>query len=173
MKAMEVTHTFYRTSLTRSDQWWDRWQDFQMPYEAISGGKPWVEGNKLTLDKQSDIEAFELIGKFGNTIQTGELSSIWIEENPSSWENGRIGGGAVPFKIDKGWIKIYHATDKENRYCLCAFLLDLNNPNKILEKTNNPILEPEEIYEKEGFFSNVVFTCGCLLEDNNIIIYYG
>ena len=83
MNAIGVTHTFYRPSLTRPDQWWDRWYDFQMPYEAISGGKPWVEGNTLALDRESAIEAFELIGKFGNTIQTGELSSIWVEDNPS------------------------------------------------------------------------------------------
>lgn len=83
MKELGITHTFYRPSLTRPDQWWDRWYDFQMPYEALTGGKPWVEGNKLVLDKEGAIEAFELIGQFGNTIQTGELSSIWTEENPS------------------------------------------------------------------------------------------
>lgn len=83
MKELGVTHSFYRPSLTRPDQWWDRWYDFQMPYEALTGGKPWVEGNKLVLDKEGAIEAFELIGLFGNTIQGGELSSIWTEEKPS------------------------------------------------------------------------------------------
>lgn len=83
MKEIGVTHSFYRPSLTRPDQWWDRWQDFQMPYEALSGGKAWVDGNKMVLDKEAAVEAFELIGKFGNTIQGGELSSIWVEEKPS------------------------------------------------------------------------------------------
>ena len=83
MKEMGVTHSFYRPSLTRPDQWWDRWYDFQMPYEALTGGKPWVEGNKLVLDKEGAIEAFELIGLFGNSIQSGEISSIWTEANPS------------------------------------------------------------------------------------------
>lgn len=83
MKELGVTHSFYRPSLTRPDQWWDRWYDFQMPYEALTGGKPWVEGNKLVLDKQGAIEAFELIGLFGNSIQQGELSSIWTEAAPS------------------------------------------------------------------------------------------
>lgn len=83
MKELGVTHSFYRPSLTRPDQWWDRWYDFQMPYEALTGGKPWVEGNKLVLDKEGAIEAFELIGMFGDTIQFGEISSIWTEANPS------------------------------------------------------------------------------------------
>lgn len=83
LKEIGVTHTFYRPSLTRPDQWWDRWYDFQMPYAALTGGKSWVEGTKLTLEKEPSIEAFQLIGEFGNTIQTGELSSIWTEANPS------------------------------------------------------------------------------------------
>lgn len=78
-----VTHSFYRPSLTRPDQYWDRWFDFMMIYNGISQGKSIVEGNKLTMDKEAAIEAMEVIGAFGNTIQQGELSSIWIEEKPS------------------------------------------------------------------------------------------
>ena len=78
-----VTHSFYRPSLTRPDQYWDRWYDFMMPYDAISQGKSIVEGTKLTMDKDSAVKAMEVIGTFGNTIQQGELSSVWIEEKPS------------------------------------------------------------------------------------------
>lgn len=78
-----VTHSFYRPSLTRSDQYWDRWFDFMMIYDGISQGKSIVEGNKLTMDKDAAIEAVEVLGTFGNTIQQGELSSIWVEEAPS------------------------------------------------------------------------------------------
>lgn len=91
----------------------------------------------------------------------------------TQWENGRIGGGAPPFKTDKGWVKIYHAADRNNRYCLGAFLLDLEHPDKILAKSERPLLEPEAAYEKDGFFGQVVFTCGCLYENNNLKIYYG
>lgn len=83
MKEIGVTHSFYRPSLLRSDQWWDRWYDFQMPYVALSKGKPWAEGNKLVMDEEIAAEAFELIGLFGNTIQHSELSNVWIEESPS------------------------------------------------------------------------------------------
>lgn len=89
------------------------------------------------------------------------------------WDNGRIGGGAVPFKTDRGWVKIYHAADINDRYCLGAFLLDLNDPSIVLAKTKQPILEPEEAYEINGFFGNVVFTCGCLTQGDRVIIYYG
>lgn len=89
------------------------------------------------------------------------------------WQSQKIGGGAVPFKTEKGWIEIYHGADHNNRYTLGAVLLDLENPNKIIAKTAEPILVPEEIYEVEGFFGNVVFTCGVVTDENNVKIYYG
>jgi len=93
--------------------------------------------------------------------------------NDNNWENGRIGGGAVPFKTEEGWLAIYHAADKKNRYCLGALLLDLNNPGQIIGKTEVPIMEPEEEYETSGFFGNVLFTCGVTRHEDVIRIYYG
>jgi beta-1,2-mannobiose phosphorylase / 1,2-beta-oligomannan phosphorylase len=106
-------------------------------------------------------------------IHWGKQKHFYGVSNDDSWENGRVGGGAVPFLTEKGWVKIYHAADKDNRYCLGAFLLDKDDPSKILAKTNRAILEPKEDYEIEGFFGNVVFTCGCLFEDGIVKIYYG
>lgn len=83
LAAVGVTHSFYRPSLTRPDQYWDRWFDFMMIYNGVSGGKTIVEGNKLTMNEADAIQAMEVIGTFGNSIQQGELSSIWVEENPS------------------------------------------------------------------------------------------
>lgn len=89
------------------------------------------------------------------------------------WDSGRVGGGAPPFRTEKGWVKIYHAADQTHRYCLGAFLLDPEDPMKVLAKSEVPLLEPETDYEKEGFFGNVVFTCGCIYEDRTVKIYYG
>lgn len=89
------------------------------------------------------------------------------------WEGGRIGGGAPPFLTPKGWVKIYHAADKESRYCLGALLLDAEDPARILAKSKHPLMEPETEYETRGFFGQVVFTCGALLENGLVRIYYG
>ena len=83
LEAVGITHSFYRPSLTRSDQYWDRRYDFMMPYDAISQGQSIVDGTTLTMDKDSAVKAMEVIGTFGNTIQQGELSSIWTEDVPS------------------------------------------------------------------------------------------
>lgn len=106
-------------------------------------------------------------------VHWGKQRHFYGVSDEETWDNGRIGGGAVPFKTEKGWIKIYHAADKNNRYCLGAFLLDKDDPYKIIGKTNKPILQPEMEYEINGFFGNVIFTCGCLYENGIVKIYYG
>lgn len=80
MKEIGVTHTLYRPALLRTDQWWERWYDFQGPYMALSQKTSWVEGDKLTLDRQGMIDTFRFLGNFGNTIQTNEVTDIWTSK---------------------------------------------------------------------------------------------
>ena len=54
-----------------------------------------------------------------------------------------------------------------------AFLLDAEVTSNVIAKPERQIMEPEASYETEGFFENVVFTCGCLVEGDRIAIYYG
>jgi predicted GH43/DUF377 family glycosyl hydrolase len=89
------------------------------------------------------------------------------------WDDGRIGCGAVPFRIEEGWMEIYHGSSKDSRYCLGAMLLDFNEPWKIVARSDKPIIEPEMDYELNGFFGNVIFTCGVLYEQGKVKIYYG
>jgi len=89
------------------------------------------------------------------------------------FDSGRIGAGCVPFLTDKGWLEIYHGATRENKYCLGAVLTDKNDPSKILARSRVPILEPDEGFECEGFFGNVVFSCGCTVGGDKVHIYYG
>ena len=90
-----------------------------------------------------------------------------------TWEGGRIGGGAVPFRTEQGWLEIYHAATTDERYCLGAVLLDSDNPEKVIAKSPSPILEPQADYEVNGFKNNVVFTCGAIVRGDTVSIYYG
>lgn len=89
------------------------------------------------------------------------------------WDNERIGCGAVPFRTDEGWLEIYHGSSKNNIYCLGAVLLDADKPWKVIARSKKPILEPQKDYELNGFFGNVIFTCGVLYEEGRVKIYYG
>ena len=95
------------------------------------------------------------------------------EAGAGHWENGRIGGGAAPFRVDGGWLEIYHGADRQARYCLGALLLDAEEPWKVIGRSREPILEPVLDYERQGFFGNVVFSCGAMCEDGLVKIYYG
>ena len=72
-----------------------------------------------------------------------------------------------------GWLEIYHGANEDNRYCLGALLLDHNDPSIVLARSAEPIVEPTAEYEKTGFFGNVVFTNGHLVDGDEITIYYG
>ncbi|HEY8143167.1 MAG TPA: glycoside hydrolase family 130 protein [Kofleriaceae bacterium] len=90
------------------------------------------------------------------------------------WDDLKIGGGAVPFAIDGGWLAIYHGvTASPLTYSLGALLLDAGDPSRVLGRSRRPILAPEADYEVGGFFGNVVFTCGALRLGELVRVYYG
>ncbi|MBL7187279.1 MAG: glycoside hydrolase family 130 protein [Phycisphaerae bacterium] len=92
---------------------------------------------------------------------------------PGYWDEAKVGASAVPFKIEQGWLEVYHGVDRENRYCLGAALLDGAEPWRVVARSTEPIFEPQADYECEGFFGNVVFSCGLLREDDTLRVYYG
>lgn len=96
-----------------------------------------------------------------------------IASGETAWEGGRVGGSAVPIEVDAGWLLIYHAADLTDRYCLGAALLDKEDPSTVIARLPYPIMEPRTGYEREGFFGNVVFTCGALCEEGLVKLYYG
>lgn len=96
-----------------------------------------------------------------------------VERRPRSWDAIRIGAGAVPIKIDEGWLEIYHGVDPVRGYCLGALLLDHDDPTTVLGRSEEPLLAPDADHERVGFFNNVVFSCGALLRDGEAHIYYG
>lgn len=93
----------------------------------------------------------------------------------NKWDNWVRGAGPPPMKTKLGWLLLYHAMDKRdpNRYKLGAMLLDLKDPTKILYRTVEPILEPDEIYENEGFKAGVVYACGAVIINETLFVYYG
>ena len=89
------------------------------------------------------------------------------------WEARKIGAGPPPVKTEEGWLLIYHGVD-ENRVCRAgAALLDLEEPWKVIACTPEPILEPEEEYERVGDVPNVVFPEGAVTIGDELLVFYG
>lgn len=114
-----------------------------------------------------------------------------ISPRKGMWDSEKIGAGAPPIKTDLGWLFIYHGVDRkgpsrlkikkigygtvdyERTYRLGVILIDKNNPEKILYRSEGFILEPKEDYEKIGMIPNVVFTCGAAVVKEKLFVYYG
>ncbi|TSJ36356.1 glycosidase [Mucilaginibacter corticis] len=117
----------------------------------------------------------------GNYIWLAESSDCrqWgnhhclIKTRQGMWDSARVGAGAAPIRTEQGWLEIYHGANAENQYCLGAFLMDLNDPSKVIGRTQEPIMVPTEAYELSGFFGYVVFTNGHVVDGDELTIYYG
>ena len=94
---------------------------------------------------------------------------------PSSnrWDAWKVGAAGPPILINEGWLFIYHGVSSDKVYSLGVALLDKNNPEQVLYRSEEPILTPTEDYERFGQVPNVVFSCGQVIMDNQLLLYYG
>jgi predicted GH43/DUF377 family glycosyl hydrolase len=98
---------------------------------------------------------------------------VVMRPRKGSWDCEYIGSGAPPLKTENGWLLVYHGVDAHKVYRLGAALFDLNDPSILLARQDEPILEPEENYERYGDISNTVFTCGAIEKNASFYVYYG
>lgn len=89
------------------------------------------------------------------------------------WDNWKIGVSGTPMKINEGWLIIYHGVSVERMYSLGVALLDGEHPEQVLYRSKEHILAPKEDYERFGKVPNVVFSCGNVVFDDKLFIYYG
>jgi len=94
-----------------------------------------------------------------------------LQEPKYPWEFVQIGNCGSPIETDAGWLLLTHGVGPMRRYCLGATLLDLEDPTKVIGRLDKPLLAPDE-YEREGYVPNVVYTCGGIVHNNEVIIPY-
>ncbi len=138
-------------------------------FEEKIGGKYWC------LHRPSGTELggnFIWLASSPDLLHWGSHRCI-AHTRPGKWDAARVGAGCSPIKTDKGWLMIYHGATKAHRYCLGAILLDLNDPAKVLARSDEPLMEPTLKYETCGFFGEVIFTNGHVVEGDAVTMYYG
>jgi len=104
-----------------------------------------------------------------NLYYWNDKSIIRTPKQP--WEYIQIGNCGSPIEIEQGWLLITHAVGPFRKYVISAILLDLEDPSKIIGILNEPLIEPNNV-EREGYVPNVVYSCGSLVHNNNLIIPY-
>jgi predicted GH43/DUF377 family glycosyl hydrolase len=127
-----------------------------------------------SLNPQISIDFFDRLEFDGRTYinsyyHPGPRQSYW------NWEGKIRGVGPPPIKTKYGWLIFYHAEDRREpgRYKVGALLLDLEEPAKVLSSAKEPILEPSELYENNGFKPGVVYASGAVIKDKDLLVYYG
>ena len=88
------------------------------------------------------------------------------------WELVQLGNCGSPIETDAGWLVLSHGVGPMRKYCIGAFLLDRDDPTKVLGRLREPLLTPNQ-NEREGYVPNVVYTCGALAHNEELIIPYG
>lgn len=87
------------------------------------------------------------------------------------WEFVQVGNCGSPIETPAGWLLLSHGVGPVRKYCLGAYLLDLEDPRKVIGRLPRPLLIPNE-NEREGYVPNVVYSCGGVLHNGQLIIPY-
>lgn len=87
------------------------------------------------------------------------------------WEFIQLGNCGSPIETEAGWLVLSHGVGPMRKYCIGAFLLDRDEPTKVIGRVREPLITPNE-NEREGYVPNVVYSCGSLLQGRRLVIPY-
>lgn len=117
------------------------------------------------------------IDGWNNYLMYSDHINIWekpikIQSPEYPWELVQIGNCGSPIETKYGWLIITHAVGPMRRYCIGASLLDIDNPEIEIGRLKEPLIMPNPD-EREGYVPNVVYSCGSIIHNNDLIIPYG
>ena len=113
---------------------------------------------------------------FNNYIAFSDNITIWreaklLQQPKFPWEFIQIGNCGSPIETEEGWLVITHGVGPMREYVLGASLFDLQNPEKEIGRLTTPLLV-SNAKEREGYVPNVVYSCGSMIHNEDLIIPY-
>ncbi|HCY36935.1 MAG: glycosidase [Candidatus Margulisiibacteriota bacterium] len=127
-----------------------------------------VNGKYAMISRQDNENLFIL---FSDNIYYWD-NPVMIKSPTKVWELIQIGNCGSPIETEEGWLLLTHGVGPMRKYCIGVELLDLHNPSKIIAQLKTPLLSPNE-QEREGYVPNVLYSCGALIHNDNLIVPYG
>jgi len=127
-----------------------------------------INGHYAMLGRQDAENIYVMFSDhlhFWNTMQL-------VLEPAFPWEFIQLGNCGSPIETEAGWLVISHGVGPMRKYCIGAFLLDRDDPTKVIGRLREPLIKPNK-KEREGYVPNVVYSCGSLLHGRQLIIPYG
>lgn len=126
-----------------------------------------INGQYAMLSRQDDEN---ILIMYSDNIHFWETTKA-ILKPAYPWEFIKIGTCGSPIETKAGWLVLSHGVGAMRKYCIGAFLLDLKDPSRVIGRLHEPLIAPNES-EREGYVPNVVYTCGSMLHDKELIIPY-
>jgi len=126
-----------------------------------------IDGRYAMIGRQDNENLYLL---YSDDIYTWDGGQV-ILQPMFPWEFVQMGNCGSPIELDDGWLLLTHGVGPIRRYSIGAVLLDKKDPAKILARTREPLVRPEQA-EREGYVPNVVYSCGALRHGDQIILPY-
>ncbi len=126
-----------------------------------------IRGNYMMVSRIDGERLYLMSSKNVHFWEDADL----LAEPTEPWEAVQIGNCGPPIETPEGWLLLTHGVGPIRQYCIGAMLLDLADPSKVIGKLNDPILVPAKS-EREGYVPNVVYSCGALIHNGEVIIPY-
>src|SRR5690349_3717720 len=126
-----------------------------------------LNGRYAMIGRQDNENLYLLQSEDLHTWEGGQ--AILKPEFP--WEFVQIGNCGSPIELEEGWLLLTHGVGPVRRYSIGAVLLDKADPSKVLARSSEPLLRPGPS-EREGYVPNVVYTCGAIKHNDQIILPY-
>jgi predicted GH43/DUF377 family glycosyl hydrolase len=126
-----------------------------------------INGQYAMLGRQDYENIYVMFSDHPHFWHTAQL----VVKPTFPWEFIQMGNCGSPIETEAGWLVFSHGVGAMRKYCIGAFLLDRDDPTKVLARTPEPIIKPDE-NEREGYVPNVVYSCGSLLHGRQLIVPY-
>jgi predicted GH43/DUF377 family glycosyl hydrolase len=126
-----------------------------------------IDGKYAMIGRQ-DNENLYLI--YSDNLDTWD-GGLAILKPQFPWEFVQIGNCGSPIELENSWLLLTHGVGPVRRYSIGAVLLDKEDPSKVIARSREPLVRPEPS-EREGYVPNVVYTCGAMRHNDQIILPY-
>ncbi|WP_255569045.1 glycoside hydrolase family 130 protein [Roseomonas alba] len=125
-------------------------------------------GGRYAMLTRSDGETLQLAISEDLQVWNGTNEILSAAE---PWEFVQIGNCGSPIELPEGWLVLTHGVGPMRRYCIGAVLLDLHDPSRMIGRLRCPLLAAAGA-ERNGYVPNVVYSCGAMVHEGNLILPY-
>ncbi len=177
------THTYYATYTAYDGklilpQFLETTDFLRFKFITLNG--PAVENKGMALFPRKINGLYAMLGRqdaeniyvmFSDHLHFWDTMQL-ILEPAFPWEFIQLGNCGSPIETEAGWLVISHGVGAMRKYCIGAFLLDRDDPTKVIGRLPEPLIRPNP-NERDGYVPNVVYSCGSLVHNGQLVIPYG